>query len=132
MAPVFSLDVYKRQTLAYDQREYKFGRFKMILFTGAFFISTVSVLMGLNHLGNIEEAATVAIPNLALASHIMGSVGTLFAVVIILAIYSTICPSLWNTINFFIKDDKSPKYKIAIVGFGVLTYVCLLYTSRCV
>ena len=100
----------------------------MILFTGAFFISTVSVLMGLNHLGNIEEAATVAIPNLALASHIMGSVGTLFAVVIILAIYSTICPSLWNTINFFIKDDKSPKYKIAIVGFGVLTYVPVSYT----
>lgn len=114
-------------TLAYDQREYKFGRFKMILFTGAFFISAVSVLMGLNHLGNIEEAATVAIPNLALASHIMGSVGTLFAVVIILAIYSTICPSLWNTINFFIKDDKSPKYKIAIVGFGVLTYVLCLF-----
>lgn len=113
-------------TMAHQNREYKFRPFKMILFTGAFFISVVSVLMGLNHLGNIEEASSVAIPNLALASHIMGSVGTLFAIIIILAIYSTICPSLWNTVSFFIKDDKSKTYKLAVVGFGVLTYfVCL-------
>lgn len=113
-------------TLAHENREYKFGRFKGVLFVGAFFISTVSVLMGLNHLGNIEESASVAIPNLALASHLFGPVGTLFAIIIILAIYSTICPSLWNTINFFFKDEKDSKYKIAVVVFGVITYfVCL-------
>lgn len=114
-------------TLAYQNREYKFGRFKAVLFTGAFFISAVSVLMGLNHLGNIEESASVAIPNLALAAHIMGPVGALFAIIIIMAIYTTICPSLWNTVSFFIKDDKSSKYKIAVIGFGVFTYLVCLF-----
>ena len=52
--------------------------------------------------------------------------GVYIAVIIILAIYSTICPSLWNTVSFFIKDDKSRNYKFAVVGFGVVTYfVCL-------
>ncbi len=114
-------------TLAYQNREYKFGRFKVVLFIGAFFISTVSVLMGMNHIGNIEESSSVSIPNLALASHIIGPVGALFAVVIILAIYSTICPSLWNSISFFFDDDKSPKYRTAVIGFGILTYVICMF-----
>ncbi|MCC2255033.1 hypothetical protein LKD70_11475 [Ruminococcus sp. CLA-AA-H200] len=114
-------------TLAYDNREYKFGRFKAVLFIGAFFISSVSVLMGMNHIGNIEEASTVSIPNLALASHIMGPVGALFAVIIIGAIYTTICPSLWNTVSFFFKDDKSPKYKTAVIAFGIVTYIICMF-----
>ena len=114
-------------TLGYDYREYKFGRFKLVLFIGAFFISTVSVLMGLNHLGNIAESSVVAIPNLALANHILGSVGTLFAIIIFAAIYSTVCPCMWNTVQFFFRDDKSAKYKIGCCALAVIAYVICMF-----
>lgn len=114
-------------TLAHENREYKFGRFKFVLFTGAFFISTVSVLMGMNHVGNIMESSVVDIPNLALANHILGSVGALFAIIIFLAIYSTVCPCLWNTIKFFSKDEKGKGYKLGCVAMAVIAYIVCMF-----
>ena len=62
-----------------------------------------------------------------LANHILGSVGTLFAIIILLAIYSTCCPLLWNSISFFTKEDSSKKYKLLCVGMTVLAYVVCLF-----
>lgn len=83
--------------------------------------------MGFNHLGNVAESAVAPIPNLVLANHILGSVGTLFAIIILLAIYSTCCPLLWNSISFFTKEDSSKKYKLLCVGMTVLAYVVCLF-----
>ena len=114
-------------TLGYENRQYKFGRFKFVLLVCAILDSYISVLMGLNHLGNVAESANANIPNLVLAEHIMGSVGTLFAVIILLAIYSTCCPLMWTSVSFFTKEDASIKYKLLCVGMGVLAYfVCLV------
>lgn len=114
-------------TLAHEKKEYKFGRFKLVLFVCAFLDSYISVLMGFNHLGNVAESANAPIPNLVLANHIMGSVGLLFAIIILLAIYSTCCPLLWNSISFFTKEDKSKKYKLLCCAMAVLAYVICLF-----
>lgn len=114
-------------TLGYENREYKFGRFKLVLLICAILDSYVSVLMGFNHLGNVAESAVAPIPNLVLANHILGSVGTLFAIIILLAIYSTCCPLLWNSISFFTKEDSSKKYKLLCVGMTVLAYIVCLF-----
>ena len=114
-------------TLGYENREYKFGRFKLVLLICAILDSYISVLMGFNHLGNVAESAVAPIPNLVLANHILGSVGTLFAIIILLAIYSTCCPLLWNSISFFTKEDSSKKYKLLCVGMTVLAYVVCLF-----
>lgn len=114
-------------TLGYENREYKFGRFKLVLLVCAILDSYISVLMGLNHLGNVAESAIAPIPNLVLANHILGSVGTLFAVIILMAIYSTCCPLLWTSITFFTKEDKSTKYKLFCIGMAAIAYIVCLF-----
>ena len=114
-------------TLAHENKQYKFGRFKLIILVCAILDSYISVLMGLNHLGNVAESAVAPIPNLVLANHILGSVGTLFAVIILLAIYTTDCPLLWNSISFFTKEDQSKKYKLLCCAMAVVAFVVCLF-----
>lgn len=112
---------------AHDLREYKWSDFKLIVMIGAVIDSVVPIMVGYAHLGNIQESGNVPIPNLVLANHIFPALGIILSIIILLAIYSTICPLMWSTISTFIKDDKSAKYKIACCVFAAIVYVVTLY-----
>ena len=116
--------------LSYELREYKFKYTTIILLVEGILYVGACLLLGLDHMGNIQESATYAIPNLLLASKIFGAASTImsttFAIIILLAIYTTICPLLWSTITLFTKTDKSIAYKITCVIVGIVVYfVCL-------
>lgn len=49
--------------------------------------------------------------------------GAVFAVIILLSIYSTFCPMLWTCVSTFIKDEKSVKYKLACVLAGIGVFI---------
>ena len=102
----------------------------MIISSGG--IMLVSFLMGLNHIGNIQAAVQASIPNLLLANSVFGGnagiiLSLLFAIIILAAIFSTICPMLWTCASMLAKDDKSKKYKLICVIAGICVYIITLF-----
>jgi uncharacterized membrane protein YkvI len=108
--------------LGSEYRNYDYKQFKLVLLIASLTIPGCSTLMGMNHLGNIVRSSQASIPNLALANRIFGAMGTLFAIIILLAIYSTICPLMWTAITQFVKDEQSLKYKAGCVGMGLFVW----------
>lgn len=85
------------------------------------------ILLGLNYLGNIAECSVAAIPNLVLANHLIGGAGIVFSVIIMLAIYSTMCPILWTCASMLWSNEKSLPYRAFIVACGVVVYFVVLF-----
>ncbi|MDB1125762.1 hypothetical protein [Vibrio algarum] len=108
-------------------REYHFKYSKIVFCVTAFSLPFVNVLMGLNHIGNIEASSASAIPNLLLASEIFGVMSGVFAIVILVAVYSTLCPILWTCVSMCIKDENGLKYKLACVCAGTVVYFVTLF-----
>lgn len=108
-------------------REYDFKYTKIIMFVVAFVYPACCILVGLNHIGNIADAAHVAIPNLLLAENFFTGTDHLFTIIILVAIYSTLCPLMWTCVSMPIKNEKSLKYKLtAIVGGISVYFICLM------
>lgn len=110
-----------------DLREYKFNYTKLILGGGSFVYLLCCILLGLNHIGNIKAAASTAVPNLLLANYIFGHMDAIFAVIILGAVYSTMCPIIWTCVSTIIKDEKSLNYKLACIIGGVAIYFITLF-----
>ncbi|WED27638.1 hypothetical protein L3V77_05225 [Vibrio sp. DW001] len=110
-----------------ELREYDIKYTHIILSLAAFIFVFGSIVMGLNHIGNIENSVSAAIPNLLLANNIFGAVGGLFAIIILVAVYSTLCPIIWTCVSMFIKDENSLKYKLTCVIVGTAVYFVTLY-----
>ena len=72
------------------------------------------ILLGLNYLGNI-------------ADHLIGGAGIVFSVIIMLAIYSTMCPILWTCASMLWSNEKSLPYRAFIVACGVVVYFVVLF-----
>ena len=98
---------------------------------GALAITVTVGILGLCHLGNVEQSATAAIPNLLIANDIFGAassiLGPVFAIIILLSIYSTFCPMLWTCVSTIIKDEKSFKYKLTCILSGVGVFIVDLF-----
>ena len=119
-------------TIGYNLREYKFIYNRLIMIISSGGIMLVSFLMGLNHIGNIQAAVQASIPNLLLANNVFGGnagiiLSLLFAIIILAAIFSTICPMLWTCASMLAKDDKSKKYKLICVIAGICVYIITLF-----
>ncbi|MCG7587266.1 hypothetical protein [Photobacterium sp. OFAV2-7] len=110
-----------------ELRDYDFKYTNIIMGLASFAFVFGSIVMGLNHIGNIANASTAAIPNLLLANNIFGAIGGAFAVIILVAVYSTLCPIIWTCVSMFIKDEKSMKYKLTCVIAGTAVYFVTLY-----
>ena len=99
--------------------------------SGALAITVTVGILGLCHLGNVEQSATAAIPNLLIANDIFGVassiLGPVFAIIILLSIYSTFCPMLWTCVSTIIKDEKSFKYKLTCILSGVGVFIVDLF-----
>ena len=121
-------------TMGHSLREYRFRYNKMIVFIGAIGIMGVAFLLGLSHIGNVANAVQVSIPNLLLANTLFGNspaanalLSTVFAVVILLGVYTTICPMLWTCVSMVVKNEKSIRYKLTCAGAGVAVYFITLF-----
>ena len=70
--------------------------------------------------GNLDIVGTAQVPNLAL-SGLLGPVAQgIFVVMIILAIYTTACPMMWGFCRKITTNEKSAKYRIAIIALTIL------------
>ncbi len=118
--------------LGYENRNYDFRSFAFCLVVAAIVNCGTNVLMGFNNLGNIERASQVPIPNLVLATSLLPSswgtaLGIVFAILILCAIFTTVCPAMWTTVQWFSKDEKSTKYKITAIAIAVIVYIVCLF-----
>ncbi|MCL6270834.1 hypothetical protein M3P05_12960 [Sansalvadorimonas sp. 2012CJ34-2] len=114
--------------MGFRLRQYGFKYTRIILCVAAVALPFVNIVMAFNHIGNIHESSSAAIPNLTLANHIVGSISGVFAIFILLAIYTTLCPIIWTCTHMLAKDEKSLSYKIICVGAGAVVYfVTLLF-----
>lgn len=107
-----------------ELKEYEFKYTKIILLTCIVLLAAISLLMGVNHIGNIEESVNASIPNLLLANRMVPGLDIVFAIIILLAIYTTICSIVWSCASTFEPDEGSKKYKlicvlIGLVGWGI-------------
>lgn len=109
--------------LGIELREYKFKYTKIILLVCIISLGLISLLMGINHIGNIKESANAAIPNLLLANKMVRGLDVVFAIIILLAIYTTICSIVWTCASSFEKDETSMKYKIICVVIGAIGWI---------
>lgn len=107
-------------------------KYTIILCTiGALAITVTVGILGLCHLGNVEQSSTAPIPNLLIANDIFGAassiLGPVFAIIILLSIYSTFCPMLWTCVSTIIKDEKSFQYKLTCILSGVGVFIVDLF-----
>lgn len=71
----------------------------------------VCILMSFALIANVDVLADKQIPNLVLASDIWPVLGTIFGVIIFLAIYTTCCPLIWTAASRF-STEGSARFKM--------------------
>lgn len=85
-------------------------------------VGAVEVVMGLAMVANIAAVAELDVPFLYIASNMFSGFGSIYAIMIFAALYTTTCPLLWSSISPFAKDG-TPKYKILIVIGTVVGFI---------
>lgn len=73
-------------------------------------------------LANIEKVYDKQIPSLAIAAEILPFVASIFALVLLLGIYTTAVPMLWTAVNRISTDEKSMRYKVSAVIMIVISF----------
>lgn len=81
---------------------------------GVFGLLLACVVAGFAQLGNIRVIAGTQVPNLILAQQLSPTLAHGFAVLIILATYTTACPLLW-TVSARFTTEGEKKFKILTV-----------------
>ena len=109
--------------LGVDLRDYKWKYTRIIIIGTLVLLAAISFMMGMLHVGNVRESIQVAIPNLLLAGNMIPGIAIIFAIIILLAVYTTICSIVWACASTFVADEKSMKYKIVCVVIGVIGWV---------
>lgn len=113
--------------LGHDLSPYREKDTKSIVMLSTLSYGACCILLGLNYLGNIAECSTAAIPNLVLANHLISGAGIIFSVIIMLAVYSTMCPILWTCASMLWSNEKSLPYRLFIIACGVVVYFVVLF-----
>ena len=89
---------------------------------GNFLVGACEVVMGLAMVANIAAVEKLDVPFLYVASQTFKGFGSIYAIMIFAALYTTTCPLLWSSISPFAKDG-TPKYKILIVAGTVIGFI---------
>ena len=113
--------------LGHDLRDFRYQDTKRIFTAGTVLYTGCCIILALNYIGMIEECATAAIPNLVLANQFVSGMDIVFSIVIMLSIYSTMCPILWTCASTIWSDEKSVPYRLFIVICGVAVYFITLF-----
>ena len=113
--------------LGHDLRDFRYQDTKRIFTAGTVLYTGCCIILALNYIGMIEECATAAIPNLVLANQFVSGMAIVFSIVIMLSIYSTMCPILWTCASTIWSDEKSVPYRLFIMICGVAVYFITLF-----
>src|SRR5699024_11072131 len=92
------------------------------IFAGVLFLAGV-IILGLGMLSYIDQIYDKEIPALVLATQTNTVIANLFAISLILAIYTTAVPMMCTAINKIEKDDTNRKYKIVAVILVILGFI---------
>jgi len=84
---------------------------------GVFGLLFSCVVVGFAQVGNIREVAGIQVPNLILAQQLSPTLAHGFAVLIVLAIYTTACPLLW-TVSARFATEGQKNFKILTIGLA--------------
>ena len=88
---------------------------------GVFGLLFACVVVGLAQLGHLREVAGTQVPNLILAQQLSPTLAHGFAVLIILAIYTTACPLLWTvSARFATEGARSFKFLTIALALAAL------------
>lgn len=86
---------------------------------GAFSLMLAATVMFLAIFSRVEVLFAKSIPTLVIADGISPIVGKVFSIVLIMGIYSTAAPLLWQCSNRF-SEDGSKKFKVSAIIITVL------------
>ena len=89
---------------------------------GGFLLIGAAVVMSTGMLMNIDTVFNKEVPALAMAGATAPWIADVFAVVLMLGIYSTAAPMLWSACNRLALDG-TPRFKIAAVVLGVAAFI---------
>ena len=89
---------------------------------GNLLVGAAEVVMGLAMIANITKVATLDVPFLYVANQTIKGFGSIYAIMIFAALYTTTCPLLWSSISPFAKDGTT-KYKILVVAGTVIGFI---------
>ncbi len=85
-------------------------------------VGAVEVVMGLAMVANMAAVAELDVPFLYIASQMFSGFGSIYAIMIFAALYTTTCPLLWSSISPFAKDG-TPKYKVLVIAGTVVGFI---------
>ena len=88
---------------------------------GAFIIAVMIMNFGL--LANIDVVYSLEIPSLYVADQVSPIFGQIFAILLILGIYTTAVPMMFTACNRVSEDEKSTKFRIAAVVTAIVGFV---------
>lgn len=89
---------------------------------GGVALMSAAIVMHLAIFANIDVLVAKNIPALSLANEISPAVGKLFSIILLLGIYTTTVPLLWQVTNRFVPDDH-PKFKLVTIIVAALGLV---------
>lgn len=90
---------------------------------GAALYSLAVLLLMLGLSANLGEVAGAQIPTLILAKKISPALAIIYTIIVFTEIYTTAGPLLWTPVKRFAPDEKSSRYRMLLVIFGVVGIV---------
>ncbi len=93
---------------------------------GGFGLFIASLAMQLAILAQIDSVYSLSIPSLFLANQISPLLGKAFSVILMLGIFTTAAPLLWQTANRFVADEDR-RFKPITLGIVILGFICGLF-----
>ncbi len=86
-----------------------------------FSLAVLLLMLGLS--SNLQDVAGAQIPSLILATKVAPALATIYTIIVFTEIYTTAGPLLWTPVKRIAPDEKSGKYRLAIVVLGVIGVV---------
>ncbi|TJX15251.1 hypothetical protein E9840_04005 [Tissierella creatinini] len=105
-------------TTAHSRKE---GIAGAVFGSSLFSLAVLLLMFGLS--ANLVDVAGAQIPSLVLATKVAPALATIYTVIVFIEIYTTAGPLLWTPVKRVAPDEKSNKYRMAILVLGVIGIV---------
>lgn len=96
----------------------KEGIYGTIFGASLFSLAVLLLMLGLS--ANLSDVAGAQIPTLIVAKKIAPALATIYTIIVFTEIYTTAGPLLWTPVKRIAPDEKSKRYRIALLVLGVV------------